>query len=188
MRPPNINSNVYINSLIHALLWSLVDYHFMLFLYDQEDILAYCCHKKESMNFQPLFFPIKTNEKRNARVLREINKLIKHCHALLVCARTLYSRTHSLLLKVARCVWPCIGQLVCNGCLLYAFVTEWAMCDQLCSYERNAEAARLNKPLLFRFHNLEPVPTDLMIWNEHPYYLPIPKIWIDEIPKIWSLR
>ena len=74
-------TDVYINSGITALLWSLVDFHFMLFLYDREDLHAYCCHEEEWINFQSLFFPIKTNEKRNARVLREISKLALSCIA-----------------------------------------------------------------------------------------------------------
>ena len=35
------------------------------------------------------------------------------------------------------------------------------MHDQLRSYENNMEAAHLNKSLVFRFHNLEPV----QFWN-----------------------
>ena len=73
--------DVDINSGINALLWSLVKRHFMLFLYDKEDTLAYCCHKEEPMNFQSLFFPIKTNEKRNARVFKKISNLALSCTA-----------------------------------------------------------------------------------------------------------
>ena len=73
--------DVYINSGINALLWSLADHHFMLFLYDKEDILAYCCHAEEPINFQSFFFPIKTNKKRNTRVLREISNLALSCIA-----------------------------------------------------------------------------------------------------------
>ena len=66
MQPPNINSNVYIKSGINALLWSLVDHHFMLFLYDKEDILAYCCHEEEPMNFQSLSYKNEREEKRKS--------------------------------------------------------------------------------------------------------------------------
>ena len=73
--------DVYINSSINALLWSLVDHQLMLFLYDKEDILilAYCYHEEKPMNFQSLFFPMKRNEKRNARVLREISNVALPC-------------------------------------------------------------------------------------------------------------
>ena len=52
----------------------------MLFTYDK-DVLAYCCHAEEPINFQSLFFPIKMNEKRNTRVLREISNLALSCIA-----------------------------------------------------------------------------------------------------------
>ena len=112
----------------------------MLFLYDKEDILAYCCHEEESMNFQSLFFPIKTNEMRNARVLREISNLALSCIASM-CTCSVQSYTLAITRSYA----------------LFAVCACYRVSNvrSITFIQKHRESSDLNQSLLFRFHNLE---------------------------------
>ena len=51
----------------------------MLFLYDQEDILAYCCHEEEPINFQSLSQKNGREEKRKSSKRNKQSRIVMHC-------------------------------------------------------------------------------------------------------------
>ena len=115
--------------------------------------------------FSISLFPNK-NEQEETRKRIKRNKqisIVMHCSHVCILRAVRHTCYYSQLHDA------CVGQRVCKDSLLCALVTELAMRDQLRSYENNAEAVHRNKSLLFRFHNLEPVPMDSILCNEYPY-------------------
>ena len=107
-------NDVYINSGTNALLWSLVDHHFMLFLYDKEDILAYCCHEEESINFQSLF-PHKNEREEKHKSFKTNKQFSIVMHSSLVCV--LHTVVHAFYYSNLHAVC-CVHLLLSEQCAI----------------------------------------------------------------------